>query len=672
MKRLLLLFAFAGTSLAQSPQSNIGQAVIGSRTATDAVHPDCSGQNASSCEEHTGLFSSTPAPGGGGHRTLVFNELKTYGPSINFGNSGGWTVTHVIEAPHIIFGTSGIDQYEGANIIKNGTGDLAGLYFYVFGGGRAAQSDEGVTGLTVESGEINGYFHGTIAGDASTGSTSLNLKSAADAPHNWLYTCDGCMLLDISKGNIAGLLNGKSHLFASTYLYELPTTGVTISGASASLPLTHAWCQTLTAIPASTQAGVGTARTVSCTLGTIGNNTPTFTAGGVVSIAGPYYPEQATLTAVGSPSGGVQSLTLVARNPNPAGAVIFQGGIAGQSLSFDANLAASGFRSSYYVFGSVDGANLIYGSQTAGSIKNASLPRIGSEAEQYNSGFHLYPSAEIVANTATPSAPMLEPNNVAWASGDTVENPRFQSFGGSGIRDVCQQFTPNDGSNSSACMMMDLMGSGISGAYHPFRIFNHNTISMYRQGGGALDPVAAMAFDGPFGDLLWFHNGPSSGGPTNNSVIEIMNTAKSDGTPFNLFTLPSDKGGNGARITYDPVSRNTQFPQGLAAGTLGTTANCSSAAKIANCGPAASGSVVIAPGANSVTVGTYTVTANSEILITPDASLGAKLGITCNNEPAVAFAPFGITARTPGRSFVLSTSANVSGSPACYSFLIVN
>ena len=213
------------------------------------------------------IFSAPLQPNGTGHRSQTVRELNTYGPSVNFGNSGGWTITHVIEAPHIIFGTSGIDQYEGANILKNGTGDLAGLYLYVYGGGRAAQSDEGVTGLTVESGEIAGYFHGMIAGGAGAGATALTLKTDSTAQHNHPYTCVGCMLLDVSKGKIAGKLNGPSQPFGSTYLYELPTTGVTEAGAPTRLPLTQAWCTTTNAIPPTTQAGVGTSRTVNCTLG---------------------------------------------------------------------------------------------------------------------------------------------------------------------------------------------------------------------------------------------------------------------------------------------------------------------------------------------------------------------------------------------------------------------
>jgi hypothetical protein len=679
MKRLILLFALAAPALAQTPSPASTQgpgtapATITNQTSAVTVRPDCTASPQSgACEERTGTFAAPLRQNGLGHRALVFNQLDTYGPSINFGNAGGWTITQVEAAPHVIFGTSGIDQYKGASIVKNGTGDLAGLYFYVYGGGRAAQSDEGVSGITVESGEINGFFHGTIASGGGQGATSLNLTNDPKAPHNWAYTCNGCMLLDISKGTIAGSLNGKTTPFGSTYLKQLPTTNVTNSGAPASLPLTHAWCTTLDAIPPTTTAGVGTSRTVNCTLGAIAGSTPAFTAGGIVTLAGMSYPEQATLTAVGQPSGGVQSLTLLARNPNPVGSIIFQGGIAGQSLSFDANLAATGFRTSYYVFGSVDGVNLIYGSQIAGDVRNHFLPRIGGEAETTSSGFHLYPSAEIVANTAQPSSPMLEPNTVDWQNGDAVENPRFQSFGGTGIRDVCQQYTPTDEWGYGTCLMIQVAGPGVSGTYHPFRIMNYNPLSLYLQGGGVLNPVPAMMVQGPFGDLLQFHSGPSTVPEGYGTVINVASTAAHDTTPFYLFLLPNGRAPAAAKVLYDPATLHISFLQGLLTASLGTTSNCSSASSPAACGQASSGSFVIAAGGNSTTVATAAVTANSQILITPDASLGAKLGVACNNNPATAFTPFGITARSPGHSFTLSIATNAASAPNCYSFTIIN
>ena len=447
------------------------------------LQPDCEqGRSQDACEQHVGVFTKPLPASGLGHRTLIFQDLQTYGPSINFGNSGGWQITHVIEAPHIVFGTSGIDQYLGASVTKNGTGDLAGLYIYAFGGGRAAQSDEGVTGATIQSGEIPGFFHGTIAAGGGLGATALQLTDNPAAPHDWPSTCDGCMLLDISKGTIAGSLNGKAVPLPGTYLMQLPTIGNTVNGAAAELPKSQAWCTTKSAIPPTTTAGTGTVRTVLCKLGLIGGSTPAFHAGQIATIGGRYYPEQVTISAADTASGGVQSLTFAARNPNPAGSILFQGGIAGQSLSFDDNLAVTGFRTSYFVFGSLDGTNLIYGSQIAGDLTPSHiLPRPGSDAETTTSGYHLYPSAEIVANTARPSAPMLEPNAVPWANGDVVESPRFQSFGGIGLRDICAAYTPSDEGNASGCLGVQVAGPGVAGTYHPFTITNQNKLSLYTQ-----------------------------------------------------------------------------------------------------------------------------------------------------------------------------------------------
>jgi hypothetical protein len=663
MKSLLFLILFCTAAAAAQT------------TAPDPAEfaPDCEhGGSTNSCEHHTSIFSKPSVQSGYGHRTLVFQDLNTFGPSVNFGNSGGWTITHVVEAPHIVFGTSGIDQYLGASIIKNGTGDLAGLYLYVYGGGRAAQSDEGVTGLTVESGEIPGYFHGTIASGGAPGSTSLALTDNPSAPHDWKYTCDGCMLLDISKGTIAGNLNGKAVPVPGTYLMELPTTNNTIGGSPASLPLTKAWCTLATAVPPTDTAGVGTPRTIDCTLGQVGGATPAFRAGQIATVAGRWYPEQVLIAKAGRPSGGVQSLTFAARNPNPAGSILFQGGIAGQSLSFDDNLSFTGFRSSYYVFGSLDGTNLIYGSQIAGDLTPAhTLPRPGGDAETTSSGFHLYPSAEIVANSAQPSAPTLEPNAVAWENGDTVEDPRFQSYGGVGIRDVCQAFTPSDEGVASSCLQLQLSGPGVSGTYHPFRLRNFNPITLYKAGGGKLGAVPAFETAGTFNDLLFFYNGPAGNTPVTGAVINITHTANNDNTPFNLFALPTGHIAGTTTVTYDPATHLIGFPQGLVTATIGTEQNCASASPRPNCAQAAAGSIAIQPGATSVVVATSAVTAASEILITPDTSLGAKLGIACNQNLSSAFAPYGITARTPGHNFTLSI-ATPANAPNCYSFTIVN
>ena len=78
-----------------------------------------------------------------------------------------------------------------------------------------------------------------------------------------------------------------------------------------------------------------------------------------------------------------------------------------------------------------------------------------------------------------------------------------------------------------------------------------------------------------------------------------------------------------------------------------TATNCNSAASPAVCGSAAAGSVSIAASSSSVIVNTSAVTANSQITVTFDGSLGTKLGITCNT---TAQQPY-VSARMAGTSF---------------------
>lgn len=99
-----------------------------------------------------------------------------------------------------------------------------------------------------------------------------------------------------------------------------------------------------------------------------------------------------------------------------------------------------------------------------------------------------------------------------------------------------------------------------------------------------------------------------------------------------------------------------------------TNTNCASSASPAVCGVSAAGSVVIAAATTDVVVNTTAVTANSQIIITPDSSLGARLSVTCNATLAVPQ----VTARVAGVSFTVSTAAAPLTNPACYSYSIIN
>lgn len=120
---------------------------------------------------------------------------------------------------------------------------------------------------------------------------------------------------------------------------------------------------------------------------------------------------------------------------------------------------------------------------------------------------------------------------------------------------------------------------------------------------------------------------------------------------------------NGVAGTFrDLIARN------LDSATNTTTTNCADSAGAAACGSAAAGSVVIDAAATTVVVSTTAVTANSEIFVQYDSSLGARLGVTCNTTVAVP----AVTARTAATSFTITVPVAPITDPACYSYRIVN
>lgn len=102
--------------------------------------------------------------------------------------------------------------------------------------------------------------------------------------------------------------------------------------------------------------------------------------------------------------------------------------------------------------------------------------------------------------------------------------------------------------------------------------------------------------------------------------------------------------------------------------TIGSATNCSSAASPAVCGSSMSGSVVVAAAASTVVVNTSAVTANSQIIVTEDASLGTKLSVTCNTNLFSS----AVTARTAATSFTITLGSSPATNPACLSYTIIN
>lgn len=435
------------------------------------------------------------------------------GSGWTLGNAGGWSVGKQ-EYAELDISQRGIAQLKSGVLNKHAVGDTAGIYYYVNAdGGLSAQSDEGVVGANFQSLENIGYFKASILSTTGTGDQAPTYHTLTGANH----TTDGSFMLDISKGTLSGNMSSASVALSlttgagsvSTFLNYLPTTAT---------------------LPVSTAIGIATAAitnpqvtadspalvTVAVTLCQISSSFPAFTAGSVVTVAGHDYPEQSIIQTASSVVSGVQTLTLKLRNPNTQ-AILFQGGIQGQFISFDANLSFSGMRSAYYAFGSLTGSDLIYGVNIGGGLATHTLPITGNEAAVADggssSGFHLYPGAEVVKNTDQGYACTLEQNGVAWANSDLVENPHYPIWGGAGLGVIRQQETPSSSSEGMVGIYLNIDGHGFGGAnVAAMRLRSDNPSNYYQADGGPLLAPGGIELFGFYHNGLYMTNSPQGNG----------------------------------------------------------------------------------------------------------------------------------------------------------------
>jgi len=115
---------------------------------------------------------------------------------------------------------------------------------------------------------------------------------------------------------------------------------------------------------------------------------------------------------------------------------------------------------------------------------------------------------------------------------------------------------------------------------------------------------------------------------------------------------------------------SSQTPAGSRVVVPPTPGDCTSSASPAVCGAAAAGSVTVAAAATTKVVNTTAVTANSQIFIARDDSLGTKLSVTCNT--ATAMTEKKISARTAGTSFTITVAPTPATNPYCLSFTLFN
>lgn len=101
------------------------------------------------------------------------------------------------------------------------------------------------------------------------------------------------------------------------------------------------------------------------------------------------------------------------------------------------------------------------------------------------------------------------------------------------------------------------------------------------------------------------------------------------------------------------------------------SANCITSASLASCGQAVQGEVAFPSGTNpSLTINTTGYIAGSQLIFTPDQSIGGDLGVTCNASGAQGH--FEVTGFSAGVSVTMTWYGTVATNPLCGKFSVRN
>jgi hypothetical protein len=190
-------------------------------------------------------------------------------------------------------------------------------------------------------------------------------------------------------------------------------------------------------------------------------------------------------------------------------------------------------------------------------------------------------------------------------------------------------------------------------------------------GSGGTSGTGTIAFPlvaGTASNPVTFSNGVTS----NSQIIATTYMQVGTGTSAGYIFNNGDRFINQSPGNVEFLNVGETAGSNVTVGALSSFTNCSSGASPAVCGSAVAGSVAIPAGAlQTLQINTTAVTANSQILLTIDSSLGTKLGVTCNTTVATLTQPV-VTLRSAGASVTIEEPTTTSANPVCVSYLVVN
>ena len=465
--------------------------------------------------------------------------------------SGGWRGGQ-LDQIHANFAARGIHQTHSYVVSDSAAGDFMGLgygyFFHNTGFGQAA-SDEGggiFSGQWIEKAQVN-----ASVATGGVGNVQPTFNNQSGNP----TMSDGSILIDKSQPSISGAFNNAGDNSAiGGALPVMNVTGVT-------LPLTTAWGSTQTQIPetGSTPDVQSGQATVTLSIGQFAGGLQPFQGGTTCTysgnasqqcfavIAGPEFAEQVPIIAASAISNGSQTLTYTHHYAHSAGALLFQGGIAGgfiDDISY-ANATASlpayqdegGARdTAFNAFGSLTGTDLIYGQPKFSSITTA-LPINEQSGYTPTDAFTIYPGAEIVANNTVGLNPTIEPNPWPWTVGDNVSNPHTTMTGFEWFLPA-HLGTRTDGSAGGGKFYLGYDGAGANGFYQPLTFQNNNPCSYYIGCGGLVQGTTPIRIKGPHYSAINM-DALLAGGVFADITAEYGGTGFD---AFDLFRLPCNVG----------------------------------------------------------------------------------------------------------------------------------
>ena len=479
--------------------------VLDQRTGIDwtAINPQ--GQNPSSnyraWQDWTTNFYTAPTAIGTNMVTLKINENAIDGgtnlDSNGYVNKTNWLPLNVDLNSY----TPG--QHVPLSLTANSysIGDTLGLaitnYCY---GGYSAGGDEGCESMNRQTYQGNVAYGGTLSGSPTTGASSVTVSPSQGSGTQGA----GRFLIDLAAANTisAGTISAVS---------TATNTPVTVTGSGTSWPVS-----TVSATLGSTiTPGTNTVTPSSFTIGAIGN----ITTSTLVCIADHGNFETLYPTSVNT---GAGTFTAVFRKPHSSDALVTAGGLCGYVLDLTADDVTNSLPGNRVqsIIGTLRFAWPVISSPTSDSaivwISTSDLYS-GYNGQWANvagkNGYVLYPSAEVtsvqtgggVSNTLS-----LAPNNVAWTSGDSVEELLYPAVHMLEGNDILEKYYNNPGNAAGVGSSVTLNGIW-SGTDRLLSYVNNTASSTYTAQGGTLTAPTLMVAQGEWNYGFSFQQPTDSG-----------------------------------------------------------------------------------------------------------------------------------------------------------------